>query len=161
MEKVLGIGGLFFRSRDPGALALWYRDMLGVALVPSDPVAPVPMLRWALDRYRTSAIAQGWMPLDAISVLMRGVYFAALVGVGTLLWPRPRPRGPGPDTQEVRFVLLLLTGIAANALVSGTVAGVFDRYQGRVAWLASLAFAVLLARMLQGRRRTNDALKSR
>ena len=36
MEKVLGIGGLFFRARDPGALALWYRDMLGDALVPSD-----------------------------------------------------------------------------------------------------------------------------
>ncbi len=129
------------------------------ALVPSDPVAPVPMLRWALDHYRTSAIAEGWMPLDAISVLMRGVYFAALVGIGTLLWPRPR--GPAPGTPDVRFVLLLLTGIAANALVSGAVAGVFDRYQGRVAWLASLGFAVLLARMLQGRRRTNDALKSR
>jgi len=36
LEKVLGIGGLFFRARDPAALALWYRDHLGVALVPSD-----------------------------------------------------------------------------------------------------------------------------
>lgn len=27
---VLGIGGLFFRARDPKALADWYRDMLGV-----------------------------------------------------------------------------------------------------------------------------------
>jgi len=28
--KVLGIGGLFFRARDPDALTAWYRDLLGV-----------------------------------------------------------------------------------------------------------------------------------
>lgn len=27
---VLGIGGLFFRAKDPDALNKWYRDMLGV-----------------------------------------------------------------------------------------------------------------------------------
>lgn len=27
---VLGIGGLFFRSRDPAALKAWYRSMLGI-----------------------------------------------------------------------------------------------------------------------------------
>ncbi|HEY4274388.1 MAG TPA: VOC family protein [Rhizomicrobium sp.] len=36
MEKVTGIGGLFFKAREPGVLAKWYRDHLGVALVPSD-----------------------------------------------------------------------------------------------------------------------------
>ncbi len=36
MEKVLGIGGLFFRAREPDTLAAWYRDHLGVARVPSD-----------------------------------------------------------------------------------------------------------------------------
>ncbi len=30
MEKVLGIGGLFFRSRDPQALGAWYREHLGI-----------------------------------------------------------------------------------------------------------------------------------
>jgi predicted enzyme related to lactoylglutathione lyase len=35
-ERVLGIGGLFFRARDPKSLAKWYRDHLGVGLVPSD-----------------------------------------------------------------------------------------------------------------------------
>lgn len=34
MEKVTGIGGVFFRARDPKALARWYRDHLGVPLVP-------------------------------------------------------------------------------------------------------------------------------
>ena len=36
MEKVLGIGGLFFRATDAKALARWYRDHLGIALTPSD-----------------------------------------------------------------------------------------------------------------------------
>jgi glyoxylase I family protein len=36
MEKVSGIGGLFFRARDPVAAGRWYRDHLGVPLVPSN-----------------------------------------------------------------------------------------------------------------------------
>ena len=30
MEKVNGVGGVFFRSKDPKALAKWYHDHLGV-----------------------------------------------------------------------------------------------------------------------------------
>ena len=30
--KVLGVGGVFFRSPDPGRLANWYRDVLGLAI---------------------------------------------------------------------------------------------------------------------------------
>ncbi|HEY4341506.1 MAG TPA: hypothetical protein VGM97_16290 [Steroidobacteraceae bacterium] len=29
-ERVLGIGGLFFRSRDPKALTIWYQEHLGI-----------------------------------------------------------------------------------------------------------------------------------
>ena len=36
MERVTGIGGLFFRAKDPVALALWYKDTLGIDLVPAD-----------------------------------------------------------------------------------------------------------------------------
>ena len=36
MEKVLGLGGVFFRAKDPKALAKWYRDHLGIDLVPDD-----------------------------------------------------------------------------------------------------------------------------
>ena len=32
-ERVTGIGGLFFRSRDPEKLALWYQERLGVTTV--------------------------------------------------------------------------------------------------------------------------------
>jgi predicted enzyme related to lactoylglutathione lyase len=30
VERVLGIGGIFFKARGPQALAAWYRDHLGV-----------------------------------------------------------------------------------------------------------------------------------
>jgi len=36
MEYVTGIGGLFFRARNPGALGQWYKDNLGISLVPAD-----------------------------------------------------------------------------------------------------------------------------
>ena len=36
MQRVTGIGGLFFRSKDPTALSQWYREHLGIDLVPSD-----------------------------------------------------------------------------------------------------------------------------
>ena len=35
MEKVAGIGGLFFRARDPKALGSWYQQHLGIALTPT------------------------------------------------------------------------------------------------------------------------------
>lgn len=34
MEKVTGIGGLFFRASDPKGLAKWYSDYLGIGVVP-------------------------------------------------------------------------------------------------------------------------------
>ena len=40
MERVLGIGGLFFRSRDPRTLARWYAQHLGVELTPTDYDSP-------------------------------------------------------------------------------------------------------------------------
>lgn len=32
MERVLGLGGLFLKAKDPKALAAWYRDHLGVPI---------------------------------------------------------------------------------------------------------------------------------
>lgn len=36
MEKVLGIGGFFFRSKNPQALAEWYEKNLGINQVPTE-----------------------------------------------------------------------------------------------------------------------------
>ena len=35
MERVTGIGGFFFRARDPEALTAWYRERLGITPVPA------------------------------------------------------------------------------------------------------------------------------
>jgi len=40
-ERVIGIGGLFFRSRDPKALAEWYERHLGIDQTPTDYQQPV------------------------------------------------------------------------------------------------------------------------
>ncbi|HUP89661.1 MAG TPA: VOC family protein [Longimicrobiales bacterium] len=36
MEKVLGLGGVFFRAKDHKALAAWYEEHLGITRVPTD-----------------------------------------------------------------------------------------------------------------------------
>lgn len=36
MEKVLGIGGFFFKAEDPEALGRWYQQNLGIDLPPPD-----------------------------------------------------------------------------------------------------------------------------
>jgi glyoxylase I family protein len=36
MERVHGIGGLFFRAREPKTLAAWYSTHLGVGITPLD-----------------------------------------------------------------------------------------------------------------------------
>ena len=114
------------------------------ALAPTDNMAPIPLLHPILAAYAASAIAQGQMPLAAISFLMRAIYFASLFGLAVAMaWRTPKSGG---DSPVFRFATLLLAGIVANAIVSGAISGVFDRYQGRVAWLAPLALLALTAK---------------
>ena len=40
MERVKGIGGIFFRAKDPAALAAWYETHLGVSKAPTDMETP-------------------------------------------------------------------------------------------------------------------------
>ena len=41
MEKVSGIGGFFFRARDPVGVARWYQQHLGITLTPKSYQDPV------------------------------------------------------------------------------------------------------------------------
>lgn len=36
MQRVTGIGGFFFRSKNPAALGQWYKEHLGIELAPAD-----------------------------------------------------------------------------------------------------------------------------
>ncbi len=64
MVKVLGIGGLFFRSQDPVALAAWYQTHLGINPAPTSP----DMTPWVTEPGVTvfSPFAQdtGYFPKD-------------------------------------------------------------------------------------------------
>ena len=43
-ERVTGIGGVFFKAKDPRALGVWYRDHLG--LVPEAAAGNNPLFKW-------------------------------------------------------------------------------------------------------------------
>lgn len=45
MEKVTGIGGVFVRAKDPGALAKWYETHFGINPAPKDMTPPL----WVSD----------------------------------------------------------------------------------------------------------------
>jgi predicted enzyme related to lactoylglutathione lyase len=44
MERATGIGGVFFKSKDPAALGAWYRDHLGLELEAGQDA--VSVFRW-------------------------------------------------------------------------------------------------------------------
>lgn len=54
MGRITGVGGIFFRSKDPKALAAWYRDVLGMpvqdwggAMLAYDAPGHPPALIWS------------------------------------------------------------------------------------------------------------------
>ena len=61
MEKVTGIGGLFFRARDPEVLSRWYLSHLGIALTPTSyeelpwwqEAGPTALSGWSTFGYAT------------------------------------------------------------------------------------------------------------
>jgi catechol 2,3-dioxygenase-like lactoylglutathione lyase family enzyme len=68
-ERVLGIGGLFFRSRDPKKLAQWYQLHLGIDPLPADyghrvwqqAAGPTAFTPFAMDTDYFGSKQQGWM----------------------------------------------------------------------------------------------------
>jgi glyoxylase I family protein len=57
MHKVSGIGGFFFRAKDPDAIAAWYRDNLGID--------PVPMVEGA-EAWRQDAGETAFTAMDGV-----------------------------------------------------------------------------------------------
>jgi catechol 2,3-dioxygenase-like lactoylglutathione lyase family enzyme len=63
-ERVLGIGGLFFRSRDPKQLAQWYQVHLGIDPVPTDhshTVWPTVFTPFPVETDYFGSQQQAWM----------------------------------------------------------------------------------------------------
>ena len=92
-ERVLGIGGFFFRCRDPKALAAWYRDHLGIDPAPADygqPVwqqaaGPTVFAPFPKDTDYFGSSAQAWMVnfrvrnLDAMVTQLRAAHITVEV----------------------------------------------------------------------------------
>jgi glyoxylase I family protein len=84
-ERVTGIGGLFFRSRDPQQLAQWYQLHLGVDPVPTDyghtgwqqAAGPTAFCPFPMDTDYLGPRQQAWMvnfrvrSLDAMVAQLR------------------------------------------------------------------------------------------
>lgn len=92
MAKVLGIGGLFFKSDDPAALRNWYGRVLGIE-----------WFEWG----------GAWLPSGP---------FAAHAGSGTVLNPMAADSDyPAPSTREFMFNLVVddLDAMLARAKAHG------------------------------------------
>ena len=106
MGRVLGIGGIFFKARDPEALAAWYREHLGVPVEPGQ----------CFGAFESSATGEptAWAAFPADSAHL----------------------GPGPFmvNYRVRDLAAMLAQLrAAGAQVEDRVE---DHDQGRFGWAA-------------------------
>lgn len=93
MAGVTGIGGVFFRARDPEALAAWYRDRLGV-----------PVQSWHGAQFHFA---------DDRSPREHGYAVWAVFPAGT------KHFGPGPQTFMVNFRVDDLDALLASLRAEG------------------------------------------
>ena len=96
-----------------------------------------------------SAQFQGQLPALAAPFLWPQGPVLILGAVGLLLAWRALTRRDGtlPETERrlrLGFVLMLLVGVAANAVATGALSKPHHRYQARIAWLMPFGVAVLL-----------------
>ena len=101
MEKVLGIGGLFFRAENPAILGQWYRDHLGIALTPGD----YDTLPWQTEAGTTvfapfpkdtdyfGAPAQSWMVNFRVRDLDKMAAQLQSKGIAVKIDPETYPNG--------------------------------------------------------------------
>ena len=101
MQKVLGIGGVFFRSSDPERIANWYETHLGIAVVPTtyeqepwrQEAGPTVFAPFKKDTPYFGRPEQAWMinfrvrSLDAIVEQLRAA------GIDVTVVPESYPNG--------------------------------------------------------------------
>jgi predicted enzyme related to lactoylglutathione lyase len=100
--KVTGIGGFFFRARDPAALGQWYKQHLGIDPVPADytqkpwtqEAGPTAFAPFPRDTDYFGQPSQSWMinfrvaDLDAIVTQLRVA--GIQVTVDAVMYPNGR-----------------------------------------------------------------------
>jgi catechol 2,3-dioxygenase-like lactoylglutathione lyase family enzyme len=101
MERVHGIGGLFFRSRDPHALERWYHQHLGIGLTPVDygkppwqqKAGPTVFQPFPLDTAYFGRPQQGWMVNFRVTDLDAMVRQLQSAGIAVEVDPQIYPNG--------------------------------------------------------------------
>src|SRR2546421_8703541 len=73
-ERVSGIGGVFFKARDPKSLAAWYRQALGIDIVAGAQFAKIPW-RERAESSRAGATARSLFSSDTKNFAPRGAPF--------------------------------------------------------------------------------------
>lgn len=101
MERVLGIGGLFFRAREPKALAAWYSNHLGVGLTPPDydhppwrqEAGPTAFEPFPSDTMYFGRLEQAWMVNFRVRNLAAMVKQLQRAGIAVEVDPEEYPNG--------------------------------------------------------------------
>jgi predicted enzyme related to lactoylglutathione lyase len=101
MQKVTGVGGFFFRSDDPKALAAWYCQHLGIQEVPDSydgdvwhqQAGPTVFAPFAADSTYFGNAAKTWMLNFRVDDLEAMVAQLRAAGIEVEDYPEPLPNG--------------------------------------------------------------------
>ena len=101
MEQITGIGGVFFRAKDPEALSTWYEDTFGVSRAPRD-YGTAPWMQQAgatvfapfpSDTDYFGKPSQAWMINFRVANLDRMIAQLRAKGIAVALDPEIYPNG--------------------------------------------------------------------
>jgi len=101
MEKVAGIGGLFFRAENPGQLAQWYEEHLGIPQVPTSydedswgqEAGPTVFAPFSMDTEYFGRPEQAWMINFRVRDLAAMVAQLQAAGIEVQVDPEEYPNG--------------------------------------------------------------------
>ena len=101
MEKITGIGGFFFRSKDPKALNRWYEQHLGITVVPetyggepwSQEAGITVWSAFSLDTKMFGRPEQQWMVNFRVRDLAAMVAQLRAAGIAVEVDPETYPNG--------------------------------------------------------------------
>jgi len=108
MERVTGIGGVFFRAREPGRLADWYADNLGVDPAPESyevsswrqQAGPTVFAAMQADSEHFGRPEQAWSVNFRVADLDAMVFQLRTAGVPVEVDPEAYPNGRFASLQD-------------------------------------------------------------
>jgi hypothetical protein len=137
--------GRFLRSSMVSSVVQLFQVSAGSSLSPYEKGSPpyrevAEKLPWELSSYNASAQAEGaWWNLGFPNRVFRVVTFISVILL-VWFWPQWRCKAQLRD-----LVTMLLAWVVLNAVITASLANVYDRLQSRVTWLVVLAACLALA----------------